>query len=124
MRVKVCKSFSFDAAHYLPNYEGKCKNLHGHTWKLEVGVSGYAGGTTGMVIDFGELKEVVNREVISRLDHTLLNERVDNPTCENLLGWIWKALTLWFPHEGGIKLERLRLWETPDSYAELRKEDI
>ncbi len=123
MRVKVCKSFSFDAAHYLPNYEGKCKNLHGHTWKLEVEVSGLVDQATGMVIDFVQLKKAVNREVISLLDHVLLNDRVGNPTCENLLDWIWKALYPRSLHEGGVKLERLRLWETPDSFAEITREE-
>lgn len=119
MKMSVCKTFSFDAAHYLPNYEGKCKNLHGHTWKLEVEVSGVAGGATGMIIDFANLKNAVSLEVISKFDHTLLNDRVKNPTCENLLDWIWKVLDSWSILEGSIKLERVRLWETPDSYAEV-----
>ena len=123
--MRVCKTFRFDAAHYLPNYEGKCKNLHGHSWTLEVEVSSDElirfGSGAGMVVDFAKLKDVVNREVIDRLDHTLLNDTVENPTCENLLEWIWKAL--WSIHEGGVVLERLRLYETPDSYAEVRREE-
>ena len=124
--MRVCKMFRFDAAHYLPNYEGKCKNLHGHTWTLEVEVSSdkliQLGSEAGMVVDFGKLKEAVNREVISELDHTLLNDTIENPTCENLLEWIWKALFPWSIHEGGVVLERLRLYETPDSFAEMRRD--
>ena len=123
--MTVCKTFRFDAAHYLPNYEGKCHALHGHTWTLEVEVSSdeliQSGSEAGMVVDFAKLKKGVESEVIDRLDHTLLNNTVENPTCENLLEWIWKAL---FPiHEGGVVLERLRLYETPDSYAEVRREE-
>ena len=123
--MQACKIFRFDAAHYLPNYEGKCKNLHGHTWTLEVEVSSdeliQSGSEAGMVIDFGKLKEAVNREVIGKLDHTLLNDTIENPTCENLLEWMWKALFPWSIHEGRVVLERLRLYETPDSFVELRR---
>ena len=123
--MQACKIFRFDAAHYLPNYEGKCKNFHGHTWTLEVEVSSdeliQSGSEAGMVIDFGKLKEAVNREVIGKLDHTLLNDTIENPTCENLLEWMWKALFPWSIHEGRVVLERLRLYETPDSFVELRR---
>ena len=128
MKTLVCKIFSFDAAHFLPDYKGKCRNLHGHTWKLEVEVSGPVGNETGMVVDFAKLKEVVNLRILQHLDHSLLNDKVSDPTCENLLDWIWKILFLWTTCEGMVKLERLRLWETPDSYAErkegLREEDV
>lgn len=130
MRTSVTKIFRFEAAHYLPGYDGKCRNLHGHTWKLEVEVSGFVTAETGMVIDFVYLKNLVNDEVISKLDHTCLNEALEgkmvdcygvvNPTCENLLDWIWKRLSPMGGWTGKIKLERLRLWETPDSYAEMR----
>jgi len=119
MKTSVCKIFSFDAAHFLPNYEGKCHNLHGHTWKLEVEVSGFVTPDTGMVIDFVYLKNLVNGEVINKLDHTLLNDTLENPTCENLLDLIWKRLSPMGGWTQKIKLERLRLWETPDSFAEL-----
>jgi len=129
MKTSVCKIFSFDAAHYLPNYEGKCHNLHGHTWKLEVEVSGFVTPNTGMVIDFVYLKNLVNDEVIDKLDHTCLNEvlkgemedcyGVVNPTCENLLDWIWTRLSPMGGWIQKIKLKRLRLYETPDSFAEM-----
>jgi len=122
--MKVCKMFTFDAAHYLPSYEGKCRNLHGHTWKLEVEVSSdeliQEGSETGMVVDFAKVKDVVNREVINKLDHNLLNDMVKNPTCENLLGWIWDNLQTELEECHGF-LTRLRLYETSDSYAECSK---
>ena len=119
MKTSVCKIFSFDAAHSLPDYPGKCQRLHGHTWRLEVEFSGRVNERTGMVADFAGLKGLVGREVIDVLDHTLLNTEVENPTCENLLAWIWLRLSkVQFVEE--IQLVRLRLYETPDSFAELR----
>jgi len=112
--MRVCKIFRFDAAHYLPEYEGKCRNMHGHTWTLEVEVSGSV--RKGMVMDFAVLKSLVKEKVIDCLDHSLLNDIIPNPTCENLLFWIRRSLGL----EG---LARLRLYETPDSFAEWRKSD-
>lgn len=120
MRTSVCKIFSFGAAHYLPYYEGKCRNLHGHTWTLEVEVSGEINPRTGMVVDFAKLKGLVNEEIIDNLDHTLLNDGLVNPTCENLLDWIWEHLSPIGSWTGKIKLERLRLYETPDSFAEIK----
>jgi len=114
MRVTVCKIFRFDSAHFLPNYEGKCRNLHGHSWTLEISVSGGVNPDTGMVIDFVVLKDIVNRLVVDKLDHTLLNDLVTNPTCENLLEWIWNQLVV-----DKIPFEKIRLWETPDSWAEV-----
>ncbi len=125
MKTSVCKIFSFEAAHYLPGYKGKCSNLHGHHWTLEVKVAGFVSPKTGMVIDFVNLKNLVNEKVISRLDHTCLNEvlegQVDNPTCENLLDWIWVRLYPIGSLSREVELVRLRLWETPNSYAELIK---
>ena len=117
MKMLVCKKVSFDAAHYLPNYPGKCKNLHGHTWILEVEVCGPVDVESGMVIDFAKLKKDVNDSIIDILDHTLLNDTIGNPTCELLLEWIWDVLSNIYV------LSRLRLWETPDSYAELRRDE-
>ena len=120
MKMIVCKSFRFDAAHFLPNYEGKCSRLHGHTWILEVELLGSVNSRTGFVVDFVRLKNAVNREVLERLDHSLLNDTVGNPTCENLLCWVQKALEPWVIHETKCALTRLRLWETPDSFTELK----
>jgi len=121
--VKVCKAFRFDAAHYLPGYVGKCANMHGHSWTLEVEVEGLI-QHDGMVVDFAVLKKVVNDAVVGRLDHQLLNEIIDaptgrvSPTCENILTWIADMLfacgTLDLYH-----ISRLRLYEAPDSFAEI-----
>ena len=112
-KMTLSKAFTFDSAHKLPFYNGKCANLHGHTWKLTVAVSGETDEKTGMIVDFKEIKEIVQEKVISRLDHAYLNDIIENPTCENLLFWIRKQLkTL-----NGLK--KLVLYETESSFCEL-----
>ena len=126
MKTRVCKVFHFDAAHRLPNYEGRCAALHGHRWTLEVEVSSdrpiQSGSEAGMVVDFAKLKKEVNESIIDRLDHSYLNDVVENPTCENLLELIWNVLRGEIEKSPG-SLERLRLYETPDSFAEMRRND-
>ena len=113
MRTRVTRAFTFDAAHDLPWHPGRCRNLHGHTYRLEVSVEG-AIGEHGIVMDFADLDAVVRREVIDRLDHTYLNDLLDNPTAELIAGDIWKRL-----ESTGLPLAGLKLWETPDSWVEL-----
>lgn len=77
MKIRLTKKFQFNAAHFLEGYEGKCSELHGHTYTLYVTVVGEPNTnrqspTFGMVMDFVELKDIVNREVVSRLDHSLI----------------------------------------------------
>ncbi|MHA1867132.1 MAG: 6-carboxytetrahydropterin synthase QueD [Candidatus Heimdallarchaeaceae archaeon] len=118
-RGLLTKIFTFEAAHFLPEYKGKCKNLHGHTYTLEVTVEGPISGETGMVIDFKKLKEVVEKEVIDKLDHTLLNESTGlyNPTCEFLALWIWDKLEKKISElNPNIDLYSIKIWETKDSY--------
>ena len=78
----VLKEFEFDAAHYLPEYNGKCERLHGHTYKLVVKVEGTP-DKEGMVIDFIRLKNIVKEEVLSKLDHACLNDILKQPSAEN-----------------------------------------
>lgn len=122
LKMSVTKRFRFEAAHYLPTYSGKCFNLHGHSYKLEVEVSGKP-QEDGMVVDFSELKQAVTQLVVDKLDHTQLNSAaIPNPTAENLLLWIWNNLMSYFAHKE-FELESLRLWETEDCYATLRRVD-
>jgi 6-pyruvoyltetrahydropterin/6-carboxytetrahydropterin synthase len=121
--VRVTKIFTFDSAHNLVNYHGKCEELHGHTYKLEVTVEGYP-DEEGMVLDFVKLKEIVNEKIIKKLDHKYLNEVLGfNTTSENILLWMWKELEeeLKGPN---YKLYKLTLWETPTSFAEVTAEDL
>ena len=116
-KLVVCKKFKFDAAHRLPDYNGPCCNLHGHSFVLEVEIEGSADGKTGMILDFNLLKQVVQEKVISKLDHTLLNNIEENPTAEHLLWWIRKELKDSILDQD-YSLSRLRLYETDTSYAE------
>ena len=81
----------FDAAHYLPNYNGKCANLHGHTYRVIIEIDGQV-KENGMVEDFTTLKTYIQKTILDVLDHTLLNELFDNPTCENIAKWIKQQL--------------------------------
>ncbi len=80
-------ALKFDAAHYLPHYQGNCANLHGHTWHVEVEVCGEVNDYSGMVIDLKQLKGDVEA-IIGAFDHHELNNHFHNPTCENIAQWI------------------------------------
>lgn len=110
----ITKEFVFDACHYLPYHDRKCKFLHGHTYHMEVSVKDKVLQETGMVIDFGELKRIVNTAVIDKFDHGFLNEYIEYPTCEIMICWIWQQLSVELKG-----LYRLRLWETDGSYCEM-----
>ena len=105
MRVKV--AFDFDAAHRLPNHLGKCRELHGHSYHLVVSVDRPVAADTGIAIDFSDLKQVVRHEIVDRLDHTYVNDKIDNPTAEVMAVWMWNALAK--PLPGLVEIE---LWET------------
>ncbi len=113
MRTRVTRSFSFEAAHQLPWHPGKCRRLHGHNYRLEVTVEGPV-GEQGVVMDFDDLSAVVRRELVDRYDHRYLNELLDNPTAEVIAAEAWKRL-----EAAGLRLARLRLWETPESSVEI-----
>src|SRR5678816_3759086 len=90
--MQIYKEFSFDSAHFLPNVpEGhKCKNMHGHTYRLRVCIEGKPHPHFGWLMDFKELKDVVGK-VIDQLDHKLINDipGLENPTAEFITIWIW-----------------------------------
>ena len=93
--MDIYKKFSFDSAHYLPNLpeDHKCKRMHGHTFNVEIHISGPIDEKIGWIMDFGDVKEVCD-PVINQLDHIVLNEvpGLENPTSENLAAWIWKKV--------------------------------
>ena len=113
MQTSVTRTFTFEAAHQLPWHDGKCRNLHGHSYRLEVTVSGPI-GPQGIVVDFAEIKRVVERDVIEAYDHRYLNDLLDNPTAELIAAEIWKTV-----EAADLPVTRIRLWETPDSYVEV-----
>ncbi|MFJ9383577.1 6-carboxytetrahydropterin synthase QueD [Peribacillus sp. NPDC101481] len=124
-RVLVSKEFTFDAAHHLHDYEGKCKNLHGHTYKVIFGLSGYT-DSRGLMIDFGDIKDIWKNEIEIHLDHRYLNETLPlmNTTAENMVVWIYEKMAeyLSLKEYEGARVEFVRLYETPTSYAEARRE--
>jgi 6-pyruvoyltetrahydropterin/6-carboxytetrahydropterin synthase len=119
--VQIRKQFAFEAAHVLPYHAGKCSRLHGHSYRLDVTVAGPLqadGPATGMVVDFDELARIVRATVVDKLDHTHLNDAIDNPTSENIIVWIWRRLEPQLPG-----LAELTLWETATACAILRRDD-
>lgn len=140
--IRVTKIFNFETAHALFGYEGKCKNIHGHSYKLCVTILGQPiieknHPELGMVLDFGDLKKIVNRTIVDRLDHAiLLNENTEHkvlgmhlskqghkviftdyqPTCENMLIDFAQKLQKELPEN--ISLVKLKLFETENSYGE------
>ena len=108
-RMRLDVEFYFAAAHRLPRYEGPCFRLHGHNYKMFVAVEGEVDPKTGMIFDFGVLKQIVQEHVMSRVDHRNLNDVLDNPTAENIARWMWETLE---PHLRGLC--EVRLYEIPD----------
>ena len=105
--MEVFKEFTFDSAHFLPNVPKghKCGRMHGHTYRVRFSVTGEVDPNSGFVIDFGDLKAAV-KPLIDQLDHQVLNDWIENPTCENL--------ALWFASKtGGLSV--IEVWETPTS---------
>lgn len=132
--ITVTKIFRFEACHNLPYYEGKCHNLHGHSYKLEVTVTGNITSDPyspkqGMIVDFRDLKRMVTDSIIDKYDHSNLNDFFPNPTAEIMVESIGSQLMLVlhdFYIESGKKLDlvSVKLWETEDSYAEFRSQRV
>lgn len=117
--VTITSTFRFDSAHFIPEHDKKCKFLHGHSYKLEVSVRRRIDPKTGMVIDFGKLKEIVNRQIVEVLDHGYINNFIEFPSSENIIVWIWQQLSM------EVKgLFKLRLYETENNFSELTSKDV
>jgi len=115
--ITVTKRFTFEAAHRLAAYKGPCAKMHGHSYKLYITVSGPTQVHADMVIDFKDLKTIVDKYIIDKLDHNMLNEIIPmKTTAENMVIWIGDMIEKHLPV--GIILQRIRLYETEDSYAE------
>ena len=136
--IRITKKFDFEAGHALYGYDGKCKNLHGHTYRLQVEVTGElhaTGPKAGMVMDYGDLKAMVNRHIIEPMDHAFIYDTTSARECrlaatlreldskqyglplrttaENIAQHIYRTL-----RGHGLPVSLIRLWETPTSYAE------
>ena len=112
--MRICREFYFDAAHRLENYKGSCENLHGHTYKLEVVVCGKQ-KENGMIIDFNELKMIIQETVIEKLDHSNLNDLFDTPTAENIAAWIYNRL------RKELRVCSVKLWEGNGKWVEVNE---
>ena len=142
--IRITKEFKFEMAHALHGYDGLCKNIHGHSYKLRVTVKGEVRSENGhvkdgMVIDFAELKEIVKPEIIDKYDHSLVlnanspHASIDlsafekvfylpyQPTSENLVTDF--ALKIKSKLPKGVELTKVVLSETATSFAEWKLED-
>jgi 6-pyruvoyltetrahydropterin/6-carboxytetrahydropterin synthase len=140
-KIRLTREFRFEMGHALWNYDGLCKNIHGHSYILQVTVIGEPckdenNPKYGMVMDFGDLKKIVEEEIVEKMDHSLvLNNRTDvgqlsliprltdrlhivsyQPTCENLLIDFVQRIKSQLPRH--LQLFSLRLHETANSFAE------
>jgi 6-pyruvoyltetrahydropterin/6-carboxytetrahydropterin synthase len=141
----ISKSYRFEASHHLPNHYGKCRAPHGHSYLLEVVARGAVQdpfvpvSSAGMVVDFGELDEIVKPLIAHEtgwLDHHDLNETLASgedgdpcdhreipvTTAEMVATWIYGRI-IEHASARGIKLLCVRLWETATSYAEVNQSD-
>jgi len=120
-KVEISREFSFEAAHYIPNHKGACRNLHGHTYEGLVTVSSSQLDDMGMVVDYGDLKLIISEEIEDKYDHAMLNDSFVMPTAEIMVvaffNRIQKRLSESHP---GIKLEEVALKETRKSWARVR----
>lgn len=107
------KAFTFDSAHFLPNYTGACGNLHGHTWKVEIAVEGEKLKENGMLIDFNDLSFYIEK-LKKRFDHCLLNDFLEIPTAENIAKYIFDFLEEELKNKE-VNISFVRLWETPNN---------
>lgn len=125
MFTTVGKRFTFEAAHKLPEHEGKCQNVHGHSYLVEVTVSGYpdaagSGSSAGMVLDFGVLSELWKSRLDSILDHQFLNDSLPGeyqpPTAENVAAFIFTDFANFLVQKGFNHIG-CTVWETETSWA-------
>ncbi len=110
---------SFSAAHNLRGYKRKCEKLHGHNWKVKVGIRGRKLDKYGMLIDFRDVKDYLEK-IIQKLDHKYLNEishfKVTNPTSENIARYIYNDLK--FHLQGSqYRVSKVSVWESDTSSA-------
>ena len=136
---KVSKEFSFDMAHLLDGHDGKCQNLHGHTYKLQVEIAGdlyQSGAKKAMVIDFSDLKAIVKKAILDPMDHAFIYDETSEreskiaqllqeldsktfgvsfrTTAEEMARFIFNRLK----YDENLAVSAIRLWETPTSFCE------
>lgn len=116
--ILLSREFHFDAAHYIKGYDGKCEELHGHTYKLTITISGEI-AFNGMVLDFSIIKDIVEENILKKLDHKDLNSLFENPTTENIALWIYEVLKKKF-QEHKCNLFEITLYEGINNRVTIR----
>ena len=107
----VVKEIRFEAAHRLPNYQGKCEHLHGHSWRFQLTVEAAVNPADGMAIDFLEIQQVVKDRCLETLDHSYLNDYIEHPSAENVALWIWEKVA------DDLPIKEVKVWETDDAFV-------
>jgi len=114
---------TFAAGHALRNYRGKCENVHGHNYRVQVTFNGPELDSIGLLVDFVEVKKLIGA-VVERLDHQFLNNLapfdVLNPSAENMAKYFYDEIRGGLGENGGVKLGQVRVWETDTSSATYR----
>ncbi len=143
--IEITKCIEWEMGHRIPNHGGKCRNLHGHRYRLELTVSGELNATAGdssegMIIDFADIKRLMTQRIYDVVDHGFMAHDKDElltamaaiplcaglrllrvpfvPTVENVSIWCYQQLADGIP--GTVRIVRLRLYETPDSWADFQ----
>jgi 6-pyruvoyltetrahydropterin/6-carboxytetrahydropterin synthase len=144
--IRISKEFSFETSHILDGYDGLCKNIHGHSYRLIVTIKGKAiqdskNPKNGMVMDFGDLKKIVHQNIVDIYDHSVVvnNQSPEEiksamtkatgrviftpfqPTCENMVAEFVRIISEKLP--ATLELCQLRLYETANSFAEWLSSD-
>lgn len=135
--ISITKKIEFEAAHRLSNYPGSCREIHGHTYKLEVTIAGPIDPETDMIMDFKDLKKVMQKAALDHFDHALiLKESVENreiftsysgkvtwmetePTAERMIQWILGQIARELPSQ--LEVVDLSLYKTSGSLARWQK---
>lgn len=121
MTWRIEKEFRFEASHQLPEHSGKCRRLHGHSWKGRLICEGNelqrSGSSTGMLVDFGSLSEAIHPLLLESLDHWHLNDslKLKNPTAEEVARWIYERIKVKVPELSAVIVD-----ETCTSRCEYR----
>jgi 6-pyruvoyltetrahydropterin/6-carboxytetrahydropterin synthase len=115
---EVCVEDTFAAGHALRGYKGKCENVHGHNYRVQVQVEGPELNAIGLLADFGDVKKLL-REVIARLDHQFINDlepfTVVNPSAENMAKYFYDEIRAGLDQR--VKLAQVKVWETDTACA-------
>lgn len=123
----IGKEYAFEAAHQIPNHNGKCARLHGHSYRVIVELSGpimtnFGASDHGMVVDFYHLDEVV-KPLIARLDHQNLNDIIPYPTAEIIGVWFYEQVAAHFHRDNDFDVMAVTVYETAKAFAKVTEDD-